>query len=521
MVYDLLSRLQREPGFAVHSLNLPDHAYKRWGEVDFVVVSASGVIVLEVKGGIVSVADRVWRYENARGEAITSTEGPARQSMSAAIALEKMLSQRFGRKIRCRWGVVFPLSRFKKELAELPPSRLADALVCNDPDTFKTWLEQLPFDHHRPEDFELSESDIDTIQQIIVPELTAFALLGLSVRHTRDQVAVLTSRQFNILESLEANARLCITGGAGTGKTELAVLCARAEKAAGHAPCIVTKGGPLIRALEERLEPYGIPVTSESLPHGTDTLIVDEGQDFAHGQLAASLFSQLPGGMVAGRWRWFMDPNLQFTINPPDRRVLGRLAAHAVSVELSRNVRSTKEIVGILQTFLDADVGLSEIDGFGVKVGIVSVADSPDEVRAALATIVASIDEGVMPADIAVLGPVGMEGPVCRALLQRLPGILRPLRPDGAVDSHAHGIVSDIASFRGLEARLVMLVDLDLLPRHEHGAATLYIGMSRASAILKMLVAPSFRGYLRSLMIQPSNRGEDRSEQKDWRVGEE
>src|SRR5262245_37118187 len=98
----LLSRVRAEPGFAVHSVNLPDHEYKRWGEADFVVVTRAGVTLLEIKGGSVSIAGREWRYKNARGEAIISTEGPARQALSAAIALEGLLAEHVGRRIRCR-----------------------------------------------------------------------------------------------------------------------------------------------------------------------------------------------------------------------------------------------------------------------------------------------------------------------------------------------------------------------------------------------------------------------------------
>jgi len=36
---------------ALHSLNLPSHAYKRFGEIDFVLVGRPGLFVLEVKGG--------------------------------------------------------------------------------------------------------------------------------------------------------------------------------------------------------------------------------------------------------------------------------------------------------------------------------------------------------------------------------------------------------------------------------------------------------------------------------------
>lgn len=100
-VYDLLLALGDGDRFAVHSVNLPAHEYKRWGEADFVIVSRAGLVLLEVKGGNVALAGRVWRYENARGQAITSSEEPVRQAISAAVALEQMLQKRLGRKICC------------------------------------------------------------------------------------------------------------------------------------------------------------------------------------------------------------------------------------------------------------------------------------------------------------------------------------------------------------------------------------------------------------------------------------
>ena len=36
--------------FAMHSLNLPRHEPKRFGEIDFIVCGPDGVFVLEVKG---------------------------------------------------------------------------------------------------------------------------------------------------------------------------------------------------------------------------------------------------------------------------------------------------------------------------------------------------------------------------------------------------------------------------------------------------------------------------------------
>lgn len=499
-VYDLLSRLPEERAFAVHSMNLPEHEYKRWGEADFVVVSNAGMTLLEVKGGMVTVAGKEWRYENARGQAIVSTEGPARQALSAAIALEKLLAEHVGRKIRCRWGVVFPLCGFKKELAELPPGRLADIRTCFDDQLFAAWLGNIPFDQHRAADFALEDDEITAIREFIVPELSAATSLGLAVRSAQQEVIRLTGQQFSILESLEVNPRLCISGGAGTGKTELASLCARSEKTAGRTPVIVTTGKPLLLALKARMAAFGIPVVSDTLPPGTDTLIVDEGQDYARLGRFESLFSQLPGGLSTGRWRWFMDPNLQFMDSPPAPECLASLGQNSAAVTLNRNVRSTREIVESIRTFLNADIGISQIDGFGIKVAFHSVEGTDAETAMVRKLVTELLEDGIQPSEIAVLGGNGVEGPVCARILQLMPEIFRPLSIEGRIQSSIHGIVCGISVFRGLEARVVLLADLHLLPMDRRGESLLYTGMSRASASLHLLVSPGFNAYLKVLV---------------------
>lgn len=503
-VYDLLSKLPQEGeiGFAVHSVNLPEHEYKRWGEADFVIVAPSGVTLLEVKGGTVTIAGREWRYENARGQAITSTEGPARQAISAAIELESVLSRHLGRKVRCRWGVVFPLCTFRKEIAELPPDRLADLRTCRDVGPFAEWLRNVPFDQHQAADFALEREEVEAIREVLLPEMCAVTSLGLAVRSNQNQTLRLTEQQFAILESLENNPRLSISGGAGTGKTELAALCARAEKAAGRRPAFLTTGRPLLQIIRSRMAAFGVPVVTEHLPADTDTLIVDEGQDLAQPAFLASLFAQLPGGLAEGRWRWFMDPNLQFLDAPPDRGCLGLIARNSTAVTLSRNVRSTREIVSVIRTLLDADVGISQIDGFGIRVGFHATEDAFEEAEVALGLVRGALEDAVPSSEIAVLGPKGPEGPICGNLLRNLSDVLRPLGTDGRIQSASHGVACGIAEFRGMEAGLVLLVDLDLLPPGGRGASHLYIGMSRARASLQLLLSPGARLYLKHLVAR-------------------
>ena len=499
-VYDLLAKLPDARGFAVHSVNLPEHEYKRWSEADFVIVNQTGITLLEIKGGVVSLAGKEWRYENARGQAIFSTEGPAKQALSAAIALERLLYKHLGRKVRCRWGVCFPLSRFTKRIAELPETRLADIHTCLDVSIFHKWLRNIPFDQYKAEDFALTLDEVKAIQEIIIPELNATVSLGLAVCSVQKQAIQLTEQQFSILESLESNPRLCISGGAGTGKTELAALTARAERAAGRYPAIVTMGKALSVALKTRMAAFGIPVVSHTLPFGTDTLIVDEGQDFATRSQFKELFSQLPGGIEAGRWRWFMDPNLQFMDIPPDPECLGTIAHNAVAVTLTRNVRSTSEIVSTIRNLLNADIGITQIDGFGIKVCFHRAANIDEETDLVQKLINEMLDDGINPSEIAVLGPSGCQGAVCSKLVGLMRGVLQELSLDGNIQSTSQGVICGINDFRGLEARVVILTDLDELCQDKTALPKLYIGMSRATASLHMLVLPTFGAFLKQLV---------------------
>lgn len=499
-VYDLLTAIDDQGGFAVHSVNLPEHAYKRWGEADFVIVTPAGLVLLEVKGGTVYLSGRVWRYENARGQAIESSEGPARQAISAAAALEQLLQKRMGRKIRCRWGVVFPLCTFNRTLDELPPSRLADQKACHNADTFLQWINGIPFDQHPAQEFALSETDINDLREILLPEMSAASSLGLSVAGVQNGIIKLTRQQYAILDSLSANPRLTITGGAGTGKTELAVLCAQAELAAGRKPALLTQGTPLLKNLTKRLAGTGIAVSADRLPPGTDVLIVDEGQDFARPGVLDHIFSQLPGGMGQGRWRWFMDPNLQYLDIPPEPHCLSELRAHSASVTLNRNVRSTQEIVRSIQAFLASDIGLSVIDGYGVRVGFHEVRNAEEQAECVGELINGLIESGIRAPEIAVLGPAGKDGPTGRLITAQLATVLRPLNADGSFGSHSHGVIARIIDFRGLEARAVILTDLDMAPDAAAFQRNLYVGMTRSSAALHIFVSESTKTKMIALL---------------------
>src|SRR2546423_12146641 len=71
----------------LHSLGLAGHERKPWAEIDFVVVGASGVYCLEVKGGRVARKDGTWLFTDKNDEVTSKVEGPFAQVGSAAGAL--------------------------------------------------------------------------------------------------------------------------------------------------------------------------------------------------------------------------------------------------------------------------------------------------------------------------------------------------------------------------------------------------------------------------------------------------
>ena len=77
---ELFRRLKLVEGtdwsFALHSLNLAEHVWKRVGEIDFLVVGPRGIYVLEVKGGGVSCERGIWRFTDRAGYSHRKREGP-------------------------------------------------------------------------------------------------------------------------------------------------------------------------------------------------------------------------------------------------------------------------------------------------------------------------------------------------------------------------------------------------------------------------------------------------------------
>lgn len=315
-VRSLLSAAPASPGgFAVHSLNLPDHAYKRYGEADFVVVDRRGLLVLEVKGGIVRHEGGVWSFANDRGASRKRSKGPHRQAEAGVHALLRTLTRPRSPRINVfGWAVVFPFTYWTTPHPEIPDAALMDRSVCGSVADFTAGLGRaFRWWRDRAEVSGRDTGPLDpaALEPFLVLEFRYAPAPARCAEAIEGDVVRLTELQADILEGLCANPRIPVEGGAGTGKTVLAAAAAREAAAAGRNVALVIAAPVLAAHLGEtlaKISVLGPPAVARLPDRCLDVLVVDQGQEMANPTGLLEADRVLRGGLAGGNWRWFMDP---------------------------------------------------------------------------------------------------------------------------------------------------------------------------------------------------------------------
>jgi hypothetical protein len=463
-----------------HSLNCSEHEYKRWSEIDFLVVGPDGLFVLEVKGGRVKCNDGIWIYTDRNNQEYIHREGPFKQAETAMRALRKMLKEKYDLpdniidKMNFGWGVVFPDIEWAYDAVEMPLDVVADKSDFASTRMFEKYLIRLK-DYWLAKEkrsSKLSSTDLNLIKTKLRPDVDVYPPFSVKLGHALEEMARLTEEQYERLEIIEANDTAIISGGAGTGKTFLMVQCARREIALGGKCLIVVESRIFAAHLKGLIQDEKIVVSAydhlrRSL--GTfDVLLIDEGQDLLNLDVFTKLTEYLLGGIENGRWRWFMDENNQANISgnyDPDalnylREGLG--GNKPVRLPLVRNIRTTKEIAEKINNWTLSDIGRPEVTGWGSPPDILMV-DAEEDL---LEKIINKIgDLNYQDIDFNKIGIV-YPYPEMAATLQKLPrNIRRKLVPlDTTIvsmelsNSIVHGTA---AEFKGLERPVLLAIGFE------------------------------------------------------------
>jgi len=369
-VFGLFERTQLGDGTCCfHSLDLSEHDYKLCAEIDFVIVTRNSVIVLEVKGGGVASRDGIWAFTDRFGLEHRKSEGPFSQAKSGMFALRKRLEDQFGseavRKLTFGYGVVFPDCDFKERSVEWDSAMILDSSRMRGLGELARPLRELIgyWERKQHPSAELPLGFRDRLLRFLRPSFERVPSLRNRADALDAAMDALTDEQYGRLDIIHENPRILCSGGAGTGKTFLALEVARRHAARGQRVLLACSGRSLAAFLRSRVKSHQVVVAAgddiQKVTSNFDVLIVDEGQDLINLETLDRLDARVAGGLEMGSWRFFYDANSQAGL-------LGRFEPDAlthlrscggVSAALSLNCRNTNEIVIQTKLLTGSDLG--------------------------------------------------------------------------------------------------------------------------------------------------------------------
>lgn len=217
----------------------------RPAEADFIVAHPDrGILVLEVKGGTIRrdpATDR-W-YTNSK----LLDPDPFKQVQRTRYLLGEMLEGSGSSGIGFPLGevTVFPDGLIGK--AEIPKALLPERIIgAEDLDDLGSALDRC-FEVFALRDNAntFGKRGVRALTDAVAGSVKIRRHIGRQVREAEEEMIELTESQYAVLEQLDGNQRVCVLGGAGTGKTLLAMEQARRLAAQGHRVLLTCFNAPL------------------------------------------------------------------------------------------------------------------------------------------------------------------------------------------------------------------------------------------------------------------------------------
>ncbi len=521
----------------LRSIDIEPGRGPRDGESDFVVLHPDyGMLCIEVKGGEVGFQGGHWvRHVRRRARRI-------KDPFEQALAQKHTLVQRVNRsegwrrlglgRMLCRHAVLLP------DVASANPVALPHVeaeLVGGSPEVSRLvpWIERaFGYGADKESWAPLGARGVRAVRDALAADFSTQPLLGFRIDQEERERIILTNEQWLALRELRVEEELAVAGGAGTGKTLLALRRAQDSARAGLRTLLLCYNRPLADflkhenlALIDRGEvakenlvtasfhefcrwvieghahpqtgvdyfaeaqadhpmgdelnvqwPQAMALALEDRPLTYDVVIVDEGQDFGN----AHWFALHPVRRSA-RWKFvFFDPNQSIF-----RRVRSFPVTQEKTRHLTKNCRSTRHIHDLSYRFYDG-TAVEPPAIAGTEVICWEAARTKTQAQRLAAELTRWVNEDRIQAhDIAVLVLDSTRKQLAYDAARRAFGRSLPL----SVERHGHPghvLIDTVARFKGLEA-LVVVVWVTGPMGGEAAGALRYVGFSRARSLLALV----------------------------------
>ena len=518
--HKVLAALEKLPApwqvFNTVEWRLPGDHGEVTGEADIVVFHPQqGLVVIEIKAGQVEIRDGQWYYASGR----PMKQSPFSQARRNRYALAEKLERRLGKtafdSLTITHAAWLPDVRWTNAVTilEVPtPDFILDHAALADPEPRLLRL----FRAAAPTPQPWARPQQQALKDLLAPDCRLLTPLAARLDDAVSAMHRATEEQMAVLRMLRTQKRLLIEGGAGTGKTLLAVSLAREHAALGRrvlftcynkalAQQIATAVAdiPAIRvqhfhdlvarcARDAGLD-YQVPKdpavrvgffrddcpellmqAAERMAERYETLIVDEAADF----MATWWLALEELGDPDFRWYCFYDRHQTIFTHQQDWSP----PFPGEPMPLETNLRNTRPVGE-----LAARLGQCPVPTFQVESGqqpvITGYADF-EGMAVGLRDLLHQLiqREAVTPERIAVLAPYKPSNPQSR-WAEGLREIA--IHDDLATVVPGKVRAGTIHGFKGLEADVVILAGLT---RHAmEQRELLYVGASRAKAALYIL----------------------------------
>lgn len=465
---------------AFHSVKLRSHRRKQQAEADFVILWKGVVVVAEVKGGGVRRIEGKWWTKNRRQEWAQLKESPMDQANGAKFALRDILKEDGLGWYADQHAVITPdIDDLNNAIGWYPSHWLAssDMTIEGITRALDEIVSKAPSPNHGAK-----LAPIRSIRERLYGEFSRLPTIDAQRGAVLEEQNRATAGQARYLEGLARSPRVLVLGGAGTGKSLALAEGAKQEADQGRSVLITFVSPGLTYFFKTLTGDRNIDVIPfADLPENRvyDAVFVDEAQDLMTAEDMDSLDTVIEGGRANGRWRMFLDRNNQAHVDGAfDEDIFELILEEAVEFEFPMNVRNTKPIVHVVQTYLGADIGDPGIVHGEPLHWHDADADGVADVAAAEKVAEQLVVDGSKPSSIWIIDASSSAAPV----------------------TTKRGLTITSPKYaKGLEAERVIVCNLPETLDHA-GSAAFYVAATRARVALHILVSAADTKRLRAML---------------------
>lgn len=526
--------------YVLHSVFTNHHVKNTSGELDFLVLAPNeGFFTIEVKHGGVSRKNGQWCYTNRYGRTNCKKTGPFEQQSKTMNSIRKYVLKKIKHKKEMHsrfknilWGSGVAFTSMKEHIDFGPEGHSWQVLTRHGLALpIGSYISTLSHGAHREHSTKFwydinkarpTKKDCENLLQLLRGDFEINYSEINRMTDNESRIEDYTKEQFSLLDFVNFNPRCLITGGAGTGKTLMALELVKRKasenlkvglfcynKRLGEKLLKTTNNmttnkdsisycgtlhkfmlnqtksnqGNGIRDQEKyfsEILPMDFLIECDNLEEDEklDFLILDEAQDLIMPNYLEVFDSILKGGIKNGKWIMFGDFSNQAIYATDSSKALELLNSYTSFTRfppLKINCRNTINIAS--QNTLLTGVDLPQFTSRNQKGNIVSCRYlSKDKQLKEIEQIIFEIKRRKIPLNkVTLLSPKTIDNSII--------GDYKPVKShfrDGLHHSTIHG-------FKGLENSIIILYDFDEISSVD-AQRLLYVGISRATQELYIVL---------------------------------